>query len=112
MPVGLPSIVDLGTDIRLVDVFDEDAVGIGPDGQLWLVNIRIGDWTQVTDDGHPMSDAALSADYVAWIDQSRKIPLPSHHAAVFAADVFVRHRRTGAPARNGASPMCQRPGVA
>ena len=87
--------MDLGTDIRLVDVFDEDAVGIGPDGQLWLVNIRTGDWTQVTDDGHPMSDAALSADYVAWIDQSRKIPLPSHHAAVFAADVFVRHRRTG-----------------
>ena len=95
MPVDLPSTVDLGTDIRLVDVCDEDAVGIGPDGQLWLVNIRTGDSSQLTDDGHPKSDAALSADYVAWIDQRRKIQLPNNPVPVFAGDVFARHRHTG-----------------
>lgn len=87
--------MDLGTGIRLVDVINEDAVDIGPDGELWLVNIRTGDSSQLTYDGHPKGDVAISADYVAWIDQRRKIPLPSYPVSVLAGDVFVRNRHTG-----------------
>ena len=94
-PTAVTGTVDLDTGVWLVDVFGDDAVGIGPDGQLWLVNIRTGDWTQVTDDGHPMSDVALSADHVVWIDQRRKIQLPNNPVPTFAGDVFVRHRHTG-----------------
>ena len=94
LPLDETKAVGLSTDIRLVDVFGDVAVDIA-DGDLWLVNVRIGDPRQLTDDGHPKHDVALSGDYVAWIDQRSMIPLPGYSVPVLSSDVFVRNRHTG-----------------
>ena len=99
LPIEATNTVQLGTDIRLTDLAGDDAVGIGPNGELWLVNIRNGAAGQLTDDGHPKYNAVLSADYVAWIDQRRMLQLPGYPVPIFAGDVFVRHRRTGVERR-------------
>ena len=41
-PLAVPGTVDLDTDVRLVDMFGDDAVGYDQDGGLWLVNVRTG----------------------------------------------------------------------
>ena len=96
-PIGQTKTVELSTDILLTDVFGDDAVGIDQDGDLWLMNTRTGDSRQLTGDGHPKWGAALSADYVAWIDQRRMIQLPGYppNTPIFSSDVFVRNRHTG-----------------
>ena len=94
-PTAVPGAVDLDTDVRLVDMFGDDAVGYDRDGELWLVVVRTGKSTQFTDDGYPKGAVALTADYVAWVDQRRRIPLSGYRVPVFADDVFVRNRHTG-----------------
>ena len=84
----------MSTDIRLADVFGDCAVGIDPDGELWLVNVRTGDSHQLTDDGSTKHDATLSADYVTYIDQPRMIQLPGQPVPVYSSDVFARNRHT------------------
>ena len=94
-PTAVTGAVDLDTDVWLVDVLGQDAVGYDRDGELRLVDVRTGETTQFTDDGHPKSAVALTADYVAWVDQRRQIPLPGYSTRVFSGDVFVRIRHTG-----------------
>ena len=100
-PVPLPApldgaeVVELSTDIHVADVFGDEAVGAGPDGELWLMNIRTGDLHQLTDDGHQKWGAALSADHVAWTDQRRIMQLPGYPVPIFSEDIFVRNRHTG-----------------
>ena len=87
--------VELSTDIHVTDVFGDDAVGFDQDGELWLINIRTGALSQLTDDGHQKHGAVLSADHVAWTDQRRMIQLTGYSAPIFSKDVFVRNRHTG-----------------
>ena len=94
-PIAVPGTVDLDTDVRLVDMFGNDAVGYDRDGELWLVNVRTGKSARFTDDGYPKGAVVLTADYVAWVDQRRQILLPGYTARVFSGDVFVRNRHTG-----------------
>ena len=94
-PIAAPGTVDLDTGVRLVNMFGDDGVGKDRDGELWLVNLRTGKSTQVTDDGYPKGAVALTADYVAWVDQRRQVPLPGHRSRVFSGDVFVGNRHTG-----------------
>ena len=96
LPLGDLRVVELNNEIWLWDMFGNDAVGTGPDGELWLVNVDSGEARQLTNDGHQKWDAALSADFVAWTDQRREIELPSEgNTPRFGTDVFVRNRRTG-----------------
>ena len=81
-PIAAPGTVDLDTGIRLVDLFGNDAVGYDRDGELWLVDVRTGKSTRFTDDGYPKHAVALSADYVAWVDQRRQIQLPGYPTRV------------------------------
>ena len=95
-PIAVPGTVDLDTDVRLVDMFGNHAVGYDRDGEWWFVDVRTGKSTQFTDDGYPKHAVALTADYVAWVDQRRQILLPGYTTRVLSGDVFVRqppHRR-------------------
>ena len=94
-PTAVTGTVDLDTSVRLVDMSGHDAVGYDRDGELWLVDVRTGRSTRFSDDGHPTGAVALTADYVAWVDQRRQIPLPDYPTQVFSGDVFVRNRDTG-----------------
>ena len=93
--IAAPWTVDLDTGIRLVNMFGNDAVGYDRDGELWLVDVRTGQSTRFTDDGYPKHEIALTADYVAWVDQRRQIPLTGYPTRVLSGDVFVRNRHTG-----------------
>ena len=94
-PIAVPGTVDLDTDVRLVDMFGNHAVGYDRDGEWWFVDVRTGKSTQFTDDGYPKLEVALTADYVAWVDQRRQILLPGYPTRVLSGDVFVRNRHTG-----------------
>ena len=94
-PIAVPGTVDLDTDVRLVDMFGNHAVGYDRDGEWWFVDVRTGKSTQFTDDGYPKHAVALTADYVAWVDQRRQILLPGYTTRVLSGDVFVRNRHTG-----------------
>ena len=50
-PTAVTGTVDLDTGAWLVDMSGHDAVGIGPEGGLWLVDVRTGKSIQFTDDG-------------------------------------------------------------
>ena len=67
-------------------MFGTEALGFDADWELWLVDIGTGEAQQLTNDGHPKYGGALSADYVAWIDQRRMIQLSGYsqlHARIF-----------------------------
>ena len=90
-------VVELSKDVRPTDFFGDEGVGIGSDGELYLVNITTGEMRQITDDGNPKWGAVISADYVAWIDQRRKIELPGTDSATpqFSNDIFLLDLSTG-----------------
>ena len=51
-PTAVTGTVDLDTDVWLVDMLGNDAVGYDRDGELWLVDARTGETAQLTDDGY------------------------------------------------------------
>ena len=109
LPLGDLRVVELNIEIWLRDVFGNHAVGTSRDGELWLVNVDSGKPQQLTNDGHQKFDAALSVDFVAWIDRRREIQLPSEgNTPRFANDVFVRNLHTGEERRITDVPAEQR----
>ena len=94
-PLDEAKVLELSTDIHVTDVFGDEAVGTGADGELWLMNIRTGDSRQLTTDGHRKWGAVLSDDHVAWIDQRRMVQLTGYSSPIFSSDVYVRNRHTG-----------------
>ena len=90
-------VVELSTDVRPTDLSDKGYVGISSDGEIYLVNITTGERRQLTNDGHRKSEAVISADYVAWIDQRRRIELPGTDRVPprFSDDIFLLHLSTG-----------------
>ena len=101
-------VVELSTDIHVTDVFGDEAVGTGADGELWLMNIRTGDLRQLTVDGHRKWGAALSDDHVAWTDQRRMVQLTGYSSPIFSSDVYVRNRHTGEERRITDAPATRR----
>lgn len=88
--------VELHTDGWLTDMHGGSAVGLTDGGEVMLINVRTGETRQLTDDGHRKWDAVLSANYVAWIDQSRHLPLPKENGRVeFADDIFIMNLNSG-----------------
>ena len=97
-PVSLAglAVVELAADVWLTDVFGDQGVGTGQDGELYLVNVKTGETRQLTNDGHWKGWAVLSADYVAWTDERRQIVLPGDIVpASIADDIFVLDLNTG-----------------
>ena len=90
-------VVELSKDVRPTDLFGDKGVGIGSDGELYLVNITTGEMRQLTNDRHRKFEAVISADNVAWIDQRRKIELPRTDPATpyFSDDIFLLDLSTG-----------------
>ena len=92
-------VVDLGS-IEPVDFLGRKVVGIGSpwmgDGEVHMVDLDTGEWTQLTSDGHRKSDAAMSTDYLAWIDQRRQVQVKNSAGPYLGSeDVFIRDLRTG-----------------
>lgn len=80
-PTAVTGTVDLDTSVWLVDVFGDDAVGIGPDGQLWLVNIK-DVMTQIELFGRAVLPQSMSLDLSLSFDSRQASfehpqPLPS-----------------------------------
>ena len=86
-----PRVVEFSTAVLPTDLFGDQAVGLDSDGEVYLVNITIGERRQLTNDGHRKFGAVISTDYVAWIDQRRKIELPETDSAtpLFGDDIFL-----------------------
>ena len=90
-------VVELPTDFRPTEFVGDRTAGIGPDGEVYLLNVTNGERRQVTNDGHPKIEAVISGDYVAWTDQRRKIRLPGRDGASprYSTDIFLRDLNTG-----------------
>lgn len=97
LPLTNLRVVELGTDVHISDFRDGEAVGIGEDGEIYLVNVATGEARQLTNDGHRKWGAVISANYVAWLDQRRKLALPgsTSKTPLYANDIFLLDRRTG-----------------
>lgn len=59
--------VELDTDVWLVDMFGDDAVGYDRDGEWWLVNVRTGKSTQIS------TVPARSVRGVGWKEESHRV---------------------------------------
>ena len=91
-------LVELDSRFRPVYVHGREYAAIGPDDQLYIINVETGQRIQVTDDGHLKYEAALSASHAAWVDHRRKIELhdgDSNPPFNYSADIFVLDRATG-----------------
>ena len=90
-------VVEFSTAVLPADLFGDQAVGLDSDGEVYLVNITIGERRQLTNDGHRKFGAVISTDYVAWIDQRRKIELPETDSAtpLFGDGIFLLDLSTG-----------------
>ena len=73
--------VELDPEYRPVYVVDREYAAIGPDNQIYLVNIETGEINKVSDDGCPQCQAVFSEHYAAWTNRSD--------------DIFVLDRGTG-----------------
>ena len=100
-PTPLPltdlRVVELGTDVRISGFRNGEAVGIGEEGEVYLVTVATGENRQLTNDGHSKWGAVIAADHVAWLDQRRKLALPGSTSKTprYATDIFLLDRRTG-----------------
>ena len=91
-------VVELSRDVRPTDLLDDKYVGIGSDGEVYLVSITTGEMRQLTNDGHRKFGAVISANYVAWTDQRRKVGLPGADTPApseFSDDIFLLDLNTG-----------------
>ena len=60
-------------EYRPVYVVDREYAAIGPDNEIYLVNIETGEINKVADDGCLQCQAAFSEHYVAWTNRSDDI---------------------------------------
>ena len=97
LPITDLRVVELGTEVLISDLSNGEAVGIGEDGEVYLVAVATGEKRQLTNDGHHKWNAVIAADYVAWLDQRRQLALPgsTSRTPLYAKDVFLLDRRTG-----------------
>ena len=97
LPITDLHVVELGTEVLISDLSNGEAVGIGEDGEVFLVTVATGEIRQLTNDGHHKWNAVIAADFVAWLDQRRKLALPgsTSKTPLYADDVFLLDRRTG-----------------
>lgn len=92
-----------------VNFFDGKLIGINryghrKGGEIFTVDLYTGEWTQLTDDGHPKNSVAMSADHLAWTDERRSDTGSSRDPE----DVFVRDLRTGEERRITEEPASYR----
>jgi beta propeller repeat protein len=82
---------------RISDLSDERFASIGPDGEVYLVDIESGEKERLTDDGHRKKEAVLSGEYVAWVDQRRQIEIyysGGRPPEGYAEDIFLYNLTT------------------
>jgi len=60
---------------RIAGLSDERFVSIGPDGEVYLVDLESGEKQQLTDEGFRKWEAVISGEHIAWIDQRRQIEI-------------------------------------
>lgn len=97
LPLSDLRVVELGTEVLIEDSAKGEAVGIGQNGEIYLVTVATGEKRQLTNDGHHKWSAVISAEYVAWLDQRRKLELPgsTSRTPLYATDIFLLERRSG-----------------
>ena len=90
--------VELDPHFRPVYLDGQEYAAIGPDDQIYLVNVETGEINKVTEGGYPKYQAAFSASHVAWVDHRRRIELHDVGSAPpfnYSDDIFVLDRATG-----------------
>ncbi len=98
-PLSLPGLktVEYDPSYRVSDLSDGRFASIGPDGEVYLVNLESGEREQLTNDGYRKREAVLDGEYVAWIDQRRQIEIynsASRPPEGFADDIFLYNLAT------------------
>ena len=58
-------------NFRPTDLSGGLAVGLGRDGDVYLLNVRMAEMRRLTDDEARQNEAVISGKYVAWTDRSR-----------------------------------------
>jgi beta propeller repeat protein len=88
---------DLDPSIRPLSLHASEYVGLGADGELYLVDLASGRRTKITNDGRRKEEAVLSARYIAWIAQEgeRTVHLATNDEQVPLDGIFVYDRHTG-----------------
>ena len=80
-----------------LDLHGSQYVGIGQDGELYLIDWANGQRTQITSDGLPKVEAVLSEQYIAWMTQQGEA----------AVHIFVQNRLTGEQRRITGEPAAR-----
>ena len=78
---------------RPLDLHGDQYVSIGPNGEIYLIDWRSNQRTQITDDGLKKGEAVLSEQYIAWTAQQEEIMVRDYPVALH--DIFVQNRLTG-----------------
>ena len=87
-----------------MDLYGDHSVGIGGrvlgrNAGILLVNVENGERRRMTEDGHELTEVAISGNYIAWADRSRQIEVPGSAAenrrGRLAVDIFVMNLVTG-----------------
>ena len=90
--------VELDPQYRPDGVLGDEYVSVGPDGEIYLLNIATGAMRQLTNDGYRKQSPVISADYLAWIDHRRQIEIngiADQYPESWSDDIFVLNLNTG-----------------
>ncbi len=83
--------------------YGDEYATVGPDGEIYLVEIETGEKRRVTSDGHAKRNPAISAKYLAWIDDRSGAEL-TDGSRRSTGDIFVLDRASGEERRITESP--------
>ncbi len=97
----------LDSAFRPLALRGSEYLGLGPDGEIYLIDWRTGQQKQITHDGLQKLEAALSDTDIAWMTKAGEMTVrrDAGDERVFLLDIFVQNRQTGEQRRISAEPM-------
>jgi hypothetical protein len=98
---------NLDSAYRPLALHGNEYLGLGPDGEIYLIDWRTAQKEQITHDGLQKWEAAISDTYIAWMTKTGEMTVrqDAGDERVFLLDIFVQNRQTGVQRRISAEPM-------
>src|SRR5690606_32154591 len=88
---------ELDTELSPYSLYGSVYGTIGPDNDIYLVNLDNGQATQISQDGLPKAEVVLTDKYVAWLVQQGEITVSQDGVSeqLLLYDIVVHDRTTG-----------------